>query len=143
MRRFLPFAFLALLAAPAIVSAQDYTGTYWQLLAIDGVPTAGRATFRIDKDNVLAGAAPCNRWMAMNGPDLPALQLGPMRSTRMSCDRMAEEQAFFTVLALMTTVALDGARNLILSGPDGRTMEFVPDGTDKATETCRTCLPKD
>lgn len=143
MRRFLTFAVFVLLAAPGTASAQDYTGTYWQLLAIDGVPGAGRATLRIDKDNVLAGAAPCNRWMAMNGPDLPALALGPMQSTRMACDRFAEEQAFFDALLQMTSVALDGERNLILSGTDGRTMEFVPDGADNAAESCLTCPPSE
>jgi heat shock protein HslJ len=142
MRRILSIA-LSLSVAPLMASAQTYSDAYWQLLAIDGTRTEGRATLRIDKDNVLAGAAPCNRWMAMNGPDLPALALGAIRSTRMACDRLAEEQAFFAALTLMTQVALDGERNLILSGPDGRSMEFVPDGADNASETCKTCLPDD
>jgi heat shock protein HslJ len=139
MRRFLP---LVLVVAPVMASAQTYTDAYWQLLAIDGTRTEARATLRIDKDNVLAGAAPCNRWSANNGSDLPALALGAIRSTRMACDRMAEEKAFFDALALMTTVALDGERNLILTGPDGRTMEFVPDKADSAVEACKTCAPK-
>jgi heat shock protein HslJ len=142
MRRLLPLV-LSLLVAPVIAPAQTYTDATWQLLAIDGARTEGRATLRIDKDNVLAGAAPCNRWMAMNTVALPALALGAIRSTRMACDRMAEEQAFFDALTLMTKVALDGDRSLILSGQDGRTMEFVPDGADNAAEACKTCTPGD
>ncbi len=142
MRRFLPLAaFLS--AFPAMAGAQAYTNTYWQLLAIDGVATEFRATLRIDTDNVLAGAAPCNRWMAHNGPDLPALLLGKIRSTRMACDRMADETVFFDALARMTEVALNGARNLILTGPDGHRMEFIPEGSDPGAEACLTCPPKD
>lgn len=143
MRRPLVLALvLALLVAPLMATSQTYTDSYWQLLAMDGTRTTARATLRIDKDNVLAGAAPCNRWSATNGADLPALALGPVRSTRMACDKLAQEQAFFTALALMTAVAMDGERSLILSGPQGRTMEFVPDGADSATQTCKTCTPE-
>ena len=134
---------LSLAGAPVMTMAQTYTDAYWQLLAIDGTRTVARATLRIDKDNVLAGAAPCNRWSGNNGAVLPALSLGAIRSTRMACDRLAEEQAFFEALSQMTAVALDGERNLILTGPDGRTMEFVPDGADNAAETCKTCTPAD
>lgn len=141
MRCLFPVA-LFLLIAPLMAAAQTYADAYWQLLAIDGTRTETRATLRIDKDNVLAGAAPCNRWSASNGVDLPALALQAMRSTRMACDKLVEERAFFDTLALMTLVAPDGKRNLILSGPDGRTMEFVPDGADPAAETCTTCPPK-
>jgi heat shock protein HslJ len=142
MRRSLLLA-MSLLGAPVMTLAQIYTDAYWQLLAINGTRTEARATLRIDKDNVLAGAAPCNRWSGSNGAVLPALALGAIRSTRMACDRLAEEQAFFEALAQMTAVALEGERNLILSGPDGRTMEFVPDGADNASETCKTCAPSD
>lgn len=142
MRPFLPLV-LVLAGLPASAGAQAFTDRYWLLLAIDGVATDFRATLRIDKDNVLGGAAPCNRWQAMNQVKLPALDLGARRSTRMACDRMANETAFFEALDLMTEVALDGERNLILSGPDGRSMELVPDGSDISSETCKTCLPGD
>ena len=139
MRRLLA---LALALCPAMAPAQTFTDIYWQLLAIDGQLTETPAKLRIDKDNVLAGAAPCNRWSAMNGVDLPGLSLGAIRSTRMACDKLAEEQAFFDALALMKTVTQDGERNLVLSGPDGRTMEFVLDRTDSQT-ACKTCAPTD
>lgn len=134
------YVFAVLLAViPALAGAQSYTGTTWRLLAIDGTLVEARSTLRIDVDNVLAGAAPCNRWQAMNGQPLPALQLGAIRSTRMACDQMAAETVFFNALALMTTVEQVG-ESLILTGPDSKTMEFVPDAADPAP-ACTTCPP--
>lgn len=142
MRRLFPLA-LALTVIPALAPAQTVTAIDWQLLAMDGVVTEARATLRIDKDNVLAGAAPCNRWSVHNRAKLPELQLVGIRATRMACDRMAEEKSFFDALGAMTGVTLDGARNLILTGPDDRSMEFVSDGAGPMAEVCKTCPPKD
>jgi len=129
---------LAMTAGPAL--AQEATGTIWRLLAIDGTLVAARSTLRIDVDNVLAGGAPCNRWQAMNRQDLPALDLGAIRSTRMTCDQMAAETTFFDALALMTMVEPLDPETLILTGPDGKTMEFVPDAAVTAP-LCKTCPP--
>ena len=104
-------------------------GVEWQLLAIDGAVTDTSATLRIEEDGTLAGAAPCNRWSSVNGAELPALELRGIRATRMACDKLDEEQAFFNALSLMTTLAPDGERNLVLTGPDGRSMEFVIERT--------------
>ena len=137
MRRLLV---LALTLCPAMATAQTITGIYWELLAIDGQLTDIPAKLRIDVDNVLAGTAPCNRWSAPNGATLPDLNLAQIRSTRMACDKLAEEQAFFASLTLMTAVKLDGDSNLVLAGPDGHSMEFVLDRTDGRT-VCKTCAP--
>lgn len=139
MPRYLSFA-LAVALLPAMGFAQTVTGIYWQLLAIDGKLTETRATLRIDADNVLAGAAPCNRWSAANAVPLPALALGAIRSTRMACDKLADEQAFFDSLSLMTTVQADGDQTLILTGADGSSMEFVQEAMD-STQVCKTCNP--
>jgi heat shock protein HslJ len=133
MRRLL---ILALTLLPSMSPAQTITGVDWQLLAIDGQVTDAPATLRIGSDGTLAGAAPCNRWSAMNTATLPALTLGPIRATRMACDRLDDEQAFLAALSAMTAMALDGQRNLVLTGPDGRSMEFGRDQT-----VCRTCKP--
>jgi heat shock protein HslJ len=131
MRRLLV---LALTLLPTMSPAQTITGIDWQLLAIDGVVTDAPATLRLETDGTLAGAAPCNRWSAMNTATLPALTLGPIRATRMACDRLDDEQVFFEALSAMTAMAPDGDRNLILTGPDGRSMEFVIERT-----VCKTC----
>ena len=139
MRRLLSLAF-ALALVPAMSSAQDpaltITGIDWQLLALDGQVTDAPATLRLEADGTLAGAAPCNRWSAMNTATLPTLTLSPIRATRMACDRLDDEQVFFAALSAMTAMAPDGERNLILTGPDGRSMEFVIERT-----VCKTCKP--
>jgi len=136
MRRCLP---VVLALWPTVAPAQSFTDIYWELVAIDGKPTEARTTLRINKDNVLAGAAPCNRWIIfVNEVKLPALSLGPVTTTRMACDKMAEEQAFFDALLPMTLVQPDGDQTLILTGPEGRRMEFVRDGM-KGKTACKSC----
>lgn len=135
MRRlFVPVLALALTLLPSMTPAQTLTGIEWQLLAIDGVVTETRATLLIGEDGSLAGAAPCNRWSSTNAATLPALELRGIRATRMACDKLEEEQAFFDALSMMTSLEPDGERNLVLTGPDGRSMEFVIERT-----VCKTC----
>ena len=97
-----------------------------------------RTTLQIGEDNHLFGAAACNRYSVTNRAALPALQLGPVLSTRMACPWLAEEQAYFKALSRMTTLVLDGERTLVLMNPDGGRMEFLPEET-----VGRAGLPKD
>lgn len=141
MRRFLPVALpLVLAILPAMAPAQTIHGIDWQLIAIDGALTETRATLRIEEDGVLSGQAPCNRWSSMNSAPLPAVALHGISATRMACDKLSEEQAFFEVLSLMTALQPEGDSTLILTGPDGRSMEFARDTTDSET-SCKTCKP--
>lgn len=126
----------ALGTLPAL--AQSVPVTDWQLLAIDGVLTDIPATLSLTADGSLAGKAPCNNWSANNAATLPALALKGIRATRMACDRLVDEQRFFDALSAMTTLAFDGETNLILTAPDGRSLEFVPQLT-----VCKTCAAKD
>ena len=116
---------LVLMVVPAMSHAEDLTGKDWHLVAIDGLAFTAGATLRIEAGGALFGKAPCNRWSAVNRAVLPELDPGTIRSTRMACDRMAEEQAFFTALAAMTEARVDAAGSLTLTGADGRTMEFA------------------
>ena len=145
---------LFLVLSMTAANAEGLTGTDWQLLAIDGIrvdqavpatlrpSTLRPSTLRIEADGALTGRAPCNIWGSSNQATLPALALAPIRATRMACDRLAEEQAFFDALSVMTEARQEGDRHLILTGPDGRTMEFALDPTDSLTP-CLTCPPKD
>ncbi|MGL4238772.1 META domain-containing protein [Tabrizicola sp.] len=139
MRRLLV---LALAMMPAMSTAQTITGKDWELLAIDGVFFDAQATMRIEPDGSITGKAPCNSWGTGNAAELPELAIKGIRATRRACDKLAEEQAFFDALALMTSAKMDGSRNLILTGPDGRTMEFVTEVMNSMT-VCKTCPPKD
>ncbi len=141
MRRLVSLA-LALALTPTLVPAQTVTEFDWQLLALDGRVVAADtvATMQIGTDGTMRGKAPCNSYGSKNQATLPALSLGGIRATRMTCDKLAEEQAFFDALSLMTDIQPDGDQNLILTGPDGRSMEFVTDRTDSQI-TCKTCPP--
>lgn len=139
MRRFLA---LVLAVMPTLAPAQTMTGLDWQLLAIDGIRTDAQASLRIEDDGAISGRAPCNRWSVANGAVLPALALAGIRATRMACDRLDDEQAFFDALSVMTALQAEGDSTLILTGPDGRSMEFVRDATDSAAP-CITCAGDD
>jgi heat shock protein HslJ len=130
---------------PSVTQAQELTGTDWQLLAIDGVvlDLSVTATLQIEDDGRIGGKAPCNSWSVQNAAELPKLALKGIRATRMACDQLAEEQAFFDALGGMTEATLTaartlGTRNLVLTGPDGRRMEFVTDRMNSLT-ICTTC----
>jgi heat shock protein HslJ len=116
--------------------AQTIIDIEWQLLAINGAVTESGTTLRIGADGMLVGAGPCNSWSSTNVATLPALELRGIRATRRACDKLAEERVFFDTLSAMTTMALDGDRSLVLTGPDGRSMEFVIERT--VCKTCRT-----
>jgi heat shock protein HslJ len=116
---------LLLMVFPAMSQTEGLIGRDWHLVAIDGRPFTAGATLRIEAGGAMSGKAPCNRWSAANRAELPKLSLGAIRSTRMACDRMLEEGAFFAALATMTDARLDRDDRLILTGPNGRTTEFT------------------
>jgi heat shock protein HslJ len=133
-----------LVLAVTAAAADDITGIDWQLLAIDGVRVEAGvvATLRIAADGAITGKAPCNQWGSATRATLPALDLAGIRATRMACDKLAEEQAFFDALSVMTFVERVGETSLILTGPDGRTLEFTTDLTASPTP-CLTCPPEE
>lgn len=131
---------LALTACTA--EAQDPTGVEWELLAVDGQVTDMPATLTVDAEGRIAGKAPCNRYSGQNQASLPELKLGGVAATKMACDRLADEQVFFAALAAMTRMERVDDRTLVLTGPDGRSMEFARDLMNSLTR-CTTCVPKD
>lgn len=133
---------LALGISVSTAPADPMTDRGWELLAIDGEVVKVPATLRIGADGSLTGKAPCNSWGASNRATLPALEVGGIRATRRACPDLDAEQRFFEALAAMTEVRMDGPRNLILTGPEGRSMEFVTEVMNSLT-VCKTCPPKD
>jgi heat shock protein HslJ len=140
MRLFPALAALAMMAGTA--HAQDPARIEWELLAIDGELVDFTATLTFGDGGKLSGKAPCNRYGGQNQANLPALTLGPLMATRMACDRLAEEQRYFDALAAMTRIDRQDRRTLVLSGPDGRSMEFADDLKSTLTR-CVTCPPND
>ena len=130
----------ALALSPVINLAEVIQDRDWQLLAVDGTPLAADvfATLRFAADGQVSGQAPCNAFSTENRSALPEISLGPIKATKMACAALAEEVSFFNTLTQMQTAALGGEATLILTGPDGHSLEFVLDRTDSTT-TCKTC----
>jgi heat shock protein HslJ len=138
------FPLLAAIAMTACTTAnaQDPTGVEWELLAIDGQVVDIPATLSVDTEGTFSGKAPCNRYTGRNQASLPDLKLGGIAATRMACDRLDDEQLFFAALSAMTRLERQDDRTLVLTGPDGRSMEFANDLKSTLTR-CTTCAPKD
>jgi heat shock protein HslJ len=137
--------FLSVLAALAMTAActaeaQDPAGVDWQLLAIDGKVVDIPATLTIDSSGRVSGKAPCNSFTGHSTAALPDLKLGRVAATRMACDKLAEEQVFFDALTTMTRLERMSESALVLTGPDGRSMEFARGPISRQTP-CTTCAP--
>lgn len=121
----------ALLAVTTTAAcAQDPVGVDWRLVSVDGVAVDYRATLRIEADGTLAGKAPCNNWSSLNGATLPELKLQGIRATRMACDRLADEAAFFAALEAMSRAEVTEGGQLVLTGPEGQSLEFGSDAAE-------------
>jgi heat shock protein HslJ len=137
MRQTLAILTLGLAMSTTSATAQE---PEWQLLAIDGKRVQISASLVVS-DGGLRGKAPCNLWAAANRATLPALSILGIRATRMACADLADEQMFFDTLTQMDRLDQTGA-SLVLTGPDGRSMEFVTDRTN-SLNSCKTCPADD
>lgn len=97
----------------------------WRLVSLNGAAAPARATLDLREPGRAAGQAPCNRWFATRGGDLPAFTLTQIGATRMACPDLAAESAYLAALAAVTGAALDGDA-LVLGGPDGAALRFLP-----------------
>ncbi|HLQ18142.1 MAG TPA: META domain-containing protein [Tabrizicola sp.] len=143
--RLLPFLVAFAVTACTTAEAQDPaatpTGVEWELLAIDGQVVDIPATLRLGETGGVGGKAPCNSYGGQNRAELPDFRLSPLRVTRMACDRLADEKLYLSTLSAMTRVDRLDDRTLVLTGPDGRSMEFARDLMSTLTR-CTTCAPK-
>lgn len=120
----------ALLLIPLILAAcvqaeEKDDPYYWKLVAIDGQPFAARATLAIEDDRAF-GQAPCNRWSGeVQREPFPEWRIRKVVATKMACDDLAAESAFFAAMAAMTHSSV-GLGYLELVDQKGRVMEFVP-----------------
>ena len=95
----------------------------FNLVSIDGAPFGAEATIDLSEAGRIQGQAPCNQYFADQKTVYPWFEAGPIGATRMACDKLNEETAFFSALSEMTlSEALGGT--LILSNPDGREMVY-------------------
>ncbi|SEM98010.1 Heat shock protein HslJ [Gemmobacter aquatilis] len=123
----LPFALLlaACQEEPQAALTPEALARDWRLVALNGAAAPARATLDLREPGKAAGQAPCNRWFATRSGDLPAFTLSQIGATRMACPDLAAESAYLAALAAVTGAALDGEA-LVLTGPEGGTLRFVP-----------------
>ncbi|NTT86319.1 META domain-containing protein [Tabrizicola fusiformis] len=114
-----PIALALLLSLPAAAEAQQaippVLALEWTLAEVDGQPAGYTATLSVDAEGRLTGRAPCNRYFAGFTGTLPEFRPEAMGSTRMACDAMAEEDAYFTLLQGVDRLT-HSERELHLSG---------------------------
>jgi heat shock protein HslJ len=120
-----PLLALALIASPAM--ADDANPTTWRLVTLNGTDFTARATMVFLSDGTLQGEGPCNSYGGQLSALPPAWTLGPVRATRMACDALQAENAFFSALSTMTA-ADQTTDTLTLSAPDGSSMVFSASG---------------
>lgn len=115
---------LPLLLAACVTQSKDEP-YIWKLVSIDGQPFAATATLVIEGDRAY-GQAPCNRWSGqIETEPFPEWRIRKVAATMMACDKLAEEQVFFTAMQAMTHQAV-GLGHLELVDQTGREMRFVP-----------------
>lgn len=123
MRPILAFLMMTGLAmadeTPAPAEAPAYA-----LVSVDGNPVTYAATIDLSTPGRVAGQAPCNRYFGAVEGTLPAFRPTGIAATRMACDRLADEDAFFALLSAMTAAEV-GADRIVLTG-GGHEMVFAP-----------------
>ncbi len=117
------FILAMLTASPAM--AQD--PVTWRLVSLNGADFTASATLTFLPDGTLQGDGPCNSFGGQLTALPPAWALGPVRSTRIACDALEAEAAFFSALSAMTT-ADQATDSLTLTAPDGTAMVFAAVG---------------
>ncbi|MCB6178723.1 META domain-containing protein [Rhodobacter sp. Har01] len=139
MTRILPLVVaLALTTAPALANGDpQIAGTEWILLAIDGTSVTSPATLTLGDDGQVSGQAPCNRYFGTNTATLPALALEAIGATRMACPELDAEADYLTALQGVTAAEVQEG-HLILTGADGRKIEFYRADTEDAP-LCLSC----
>jgi heat shock protein HslJ len=88
-------ACLCLIATPAL--AQD--PVTWRLVSLNGADFGASATMSFLPDGTLQGDGPCNSYGGQLAALPPEWSLGPVRATRMACDALEAEAAFFAALS--------------------------------------------
>jgi heat shock protein HslJ len=100
-------ACFALFFAAGPAMAADIAGV-WTLTAIDGSDVAFAATLDLTEAGRLSGQAPCNSYGGKLSVEGEAFVPGPILSTKMACDGLAEENLYLQALQMVETMALDG-----------------------------------
>lgn len=116
---------------PATPSGPAYEGDVGQpkvgfgqfhLIEMDGRPAPKGVTLTLSPDGQVNGQGPCNRYMAKDSGTRPAIQIGPVGTTRMACSSPAVAKAEARYLDLLQSAQTADVKGgmLELRGPKGR-----------------------
>ncbi len=119
-------ALVLLAATPTLAGGWGDATAVWRLMAIDGKPFGATATLHFPAEGGIQGEGPCNSFRADLAGDYPGFILGPVLATRMACPDQQEEASLFAALGAMEHATFADGK-LLLTGPEGRSMEFQPD----------------
>lgn len=108
-----------------VAETAELTGTPWVATGINngvgGVESVGAApavTATFGEDGTVTGSGGCNNYNGTYEMDGTSISFGPIASTKMACDALEQETAFFAALAASTTYAISGT-TLELRDGDG------------------------
>jgi len=120
----LPFFLVSACFSDESISGFIEPTAEYHLVEVDGAPFIGTATITFPEAGKVTGQAPCNRYFATQTAPYPWFALESIGATRMACEHLPAESAFFAALEGMTLSEVSGD-TLILSNTDGRQMVFV------------------
>ena len=81
---------------------------HWTLTEIDGSPVTFTATLDLSEPGKLTGQAPCNSYGGTLSAAGQKFIPGPILSTKMACDGLADENLYLQALQMVDSAALDG-----------------------------------
>ena len=90
-----------------------FVGTTWVATEIDGAaaaPTLVPPDLVFEDDRRFHGSSGCNRYVGELNPTAPSVRVGPVETTRMTCEPplMEQERRFVNTLQFVATSHLDG-----------------------------------
>lgn len=95
----------------------------FHLSEFNGRPFGATASIRFPEQGRVTGKAPCNTYAASQSAPLPWLEIGPIRSTRATCDDLVFEIEFFDALTRMNLIETHG-EVVILRNEAGEELVF-------------------
>jgi heat shock protein HslJ len=108
-----------------VAETAELVGTEWVATGInngvggvESVAATPAVTATFGEDGTVTGNGGCNNFNGTYEVDGTSISFGPIASTKMACDVLEQESAFFAALAASTTYAING-ETLELRDADG------------------------
>ena len=81
---------------------------HWTLTRIDGFPVTFTATLDLSQPGKLTGQAPCNSYGGTLSAEGQKFIPGPILSTKMACDELADENLYLQALQMTESAVVAG-----------------------------------